>query len=304
MPNENSASVMHPQTDPARWFREMPRVDFDSIVGMEKQKQYLQTSIAFLDHPLRKQLCVNQPAPGYLFYGPPGVGKSMLIAAFVRGLMEKGYQYLHVSAADIQSCFVGEAEARVEQLFRTALDHAPCVVVVPELDQLCRSREDPNLRCHQHSLTNAFLGALSDVQCSGKDVVFVGETSMPWAVERLLFDWYTTLPIGYPDGDTRVRYLRQRLLPVQLAGELTPEALAEATVNFSFRQMDRIIDSIRSQLHGCIDREPALLAEVEAGRLCPTRDMLDRALARFTPRSNAACIRQLEEFERSFDLFA
>ena len=42
----------------------------------------------------------------------------------------------------MMSRFVGESEAKLRDVFRVAVEHAPAVVIVDEIDVLCPARDD------------------------------------------------------------------------------------------------------------------------------------------------------------------
>ena len=290
--------MYHHEQIPESWFRPMPAVDFDSLCGMADLKRTLRAEIDFATDPRWQQIVSSLPSPAYLFYGPPGTGKSRTAAALARGFMEKGYRLLAVDAADLLSCYVGEAEKRVEQLFRAAADSAPCVLQVTDVEAVCLTREVPNASRHRISLTNTFLASFRELWHSNRNVVFIMETNAPWNVDPLLVDWTRTVRFSFPDDDTRAEYFRRTLSPVQLNGELQPGDLVEATAGASFRYMKRLVDSIRMQMAASLD--PADLDALKSGRICPTRAMLEQALRAHPPQDHSAHIQKLEAFENRF----
>lgn len=67
---------------------------------------------------------------GILLYGVPGTGKTMLAEAVAA---ESEAAVVRVSGAEIYSKFLGETEARLRQLFRTAERQAPSIVLLDEV---------------------------------------------------------------------------------------------------------------------------------------------------------------------------
>jgi len=67
---------------------------------------------------------------GILLYGVPGTGKTMLAEAMAA---ESEVTVVRVSGAEIYSKFLGETEARLRQLFRTAKQQAPSIVLLDEV---------------------------------------------------------------------------------------------------------------------------------------------------------------------------
>ncbi|XP_023716212.1 ATPase family protein 2 homolog isoform X3 [Cryptotermes secundus] len=74
---------------------------------------------------------------GILLYGVPGTGKTVLAKALAA---ESGAAIVTVSGAEIYSKYLGETETRLRQLFRTAEQQAPSIILLDEVDALCPRR--------------------------------------------------------------------------------------------------------------------------------------------------------------------
>lgn len=117
--------------------------DWNAIGGYSATKELLQRLVEW---PVRhratfKRLGV-EPSSGVLLHGAGGCGKTMLAVAFLKRLQHANW--LHVSAPDLFSKYLGESEARVRQLFARARGLQPCVVFLDEVDTVggWRGRED------------------------------------------------------------------------------------------------------------------------------------------------------------------
>jgi hypothetical protein len=93
---------------------------------------------------------------GIIFYGPPGTGKSQLarwLASRIR------VPFRQVSAADLKRADWGLTERLVRDLFRSARQAAPCMIVLDDADDLLRDREEMNggLASAERGVVNAFL---------------------------------------------------------------------------------------------------------------------------------------------------
>lgn len=117
--------------------------DWNSIGGYAVIKELLQRLVEW---PVQyratfKRLGV-EPSRGILLHGAGGCGKTMLAVAFLKRLQHANW--LHVSAPDLFSKYLGESEARVRQLFARARGLQPCVIFLDELDTVggWRERED------------------------------------------------------------------------------------------------------------------------------------------------------------------
>ena len=84
------------------WFKEMPKVSFDDVVGMHELKKKLRVCIE--DSKLQKirQYLGIRNQKAYFFVGPPGCGKTYLIEAFAHELVaNKEYKFLSLDGSDI-----------------------------------------------------------------------------------------------------------------------------------------------------------------------------------------------------------
>jgi len=77
------------------------------------------------------------PPRGVLFHGPPGNSKTSLALALTEAL---GASFFPLSGSEILSCFVGEAERRVRNVFMQARSTTPAVIFFDELDALVGNR--------------------------------------------------------------------------------------------------------------------------------------------------------------------
>ncbi|MDE6013436.1 MAG: ATP-dependent zinc metalloprotease FtsH, partial [Anaeroplasmataceae bacterium] len=72
-----------------------------------------------------------------LLFGPPGTGKTLLAKA-VAG--EANVPFFSISGSDFVEMFVGVGASRVRDMFKTAKEHAPCIIFIDEIDAVGRQR--------------------------------------------------------------------------------------------------------------------------------------------------------------------
>lgn len=119
---------------------------FSQIGGLDKVKSALNCSITQqLLHPERfKRLGIPQ-TKGVLLYGPPGCAKTSLVKALAK---ETHMTFIAVSAADLYSPFVGDAEQNIVKLFSQARVGAPSIIFIDEIGEDCWF--GCRLTCTQH----------------------------------------------------------------------------------------------------------------------------------------------------------
>ena len=93
-------------------------ISWSDIAGCTEAKTELQTLVRQLkgSTPVYNKYGLS-PSKGFLFYGPPGCGKTLLGKATASEL--KG-NFIYVSAPSILNKYVGESEATIRGLFREA----------------------------------------------------------------------------------------------------------------------------------------------------------------------------------------
>ncbi|KAI9030501.1 P-loop containing nucleoside triphosphate hydrolase protein [Hyaloraphidium curvatum] len=86
-----------------------------------------------------KTLGVDVPR-GVLLYGPPGVGKTLLVRTVAR---DCGARLVVINGAEVASPFAGEGEAALERRFAEAAsgDGRPSILFIDEIDALAPPRE-------------------------------------------------------------------------------------------------------------------------------------------------------------------
>ena len=112
-------------------------VRFDDVAGVEEAKEELAEVVDFLKNPERYQRLGGKIPRGVLLVGPPGCGKTLMAKA-VAG--EAGVNFFSISGSEFVEMFVGLGAARVRDLFEQAVEKAPCIVFIDELDALGKSR--------------------------------------------------------------------------------------------------------------------------------------------------------------------
>ena len=92
-------------------------VTFDSVAGLQEEKEDLQEIVDFLKDP-SKYVQVGARIPkGVLLEGPPGTGKTLMAKAIAG---EAGVPFFSISGSDFVEMFVGVGASRVRDLFAAA----------------------------------------------------------------------------------------------------------------------------------------------------------------------------------------
>ncbi|KAF9878134.1 hypothetical protein CkaCkLH20_04172 [Colletotrichum karsti] len=95
-------------------------------------------NLANADPAAQTELLRQSRINGALLYGPPGTGKTHLARVLAH---EYGAVMINVSAADIESKWVGESEKTIKALFNLAAKLSPSIIFIDEADAMFRKRQ-------------------------------------------------------------------------------------------------------------------------------------------------------------------
>lgn len=126
-------------------------VSFSEIGGLDEVKKILEVAVKWpLLHPQAfARLGLQQPH-GVLLYGPPGCAKTRLACALAAAT---NTTFLTISAAELYSPFVGDAEKSVAELFQRARLGAPAILFIDEIDALVGHRAGREKGVHERVLS-------------------------------------------------------------------------------------------------------------------------------------------------------
>lgn len=114
---------------------ERPSTTFTEVIGNQEAKNALMRVKAFMREPDDYLRLGARPPRGVLMVGPPGTGKTLLAKALAG---ESGARFIAVDGSYFTSMFFGAGIGKVQELFKLARKHAPCVLFIDEVDGIGR----------------------------------------------------------------------------------------------------------------------------------------------------------------------
>ncbi|MEA5082900.1 MAG: ATP-dependent zinc metalloprotease FtsH [Lachnospiraceae bacterium] len=204
-------------------------VTFADVAGQEEAKESLTEIVDFL-HNSEKYIKVGAKLPkGALLVGPPGTGKTLLAKA-VAG--EANVPFYSLSGSDFVEMFVGVGASRVRDLFKQAVENAPCIVFIDEIDAIGKSRDNQvGSNDEREQTLNQLLSEMDGFDAS-KGVVILGATNRPEVLDKALlrpgrFD--RRVIVDKPDLKGREQILAVHIKDVKLDTDVDLHHVALAT---------------------------------------------------------------------------
>ncbi|MGH3452504.1 MAG: AAA family ATPase, partial [Haloechinothrix sp.] len=217
-------------------------VTFDDVGGLQAEVEQIRELVEcpLLFPRVYDQLGIEPPR-GILLHGPPGVGKTYLARAIAN---EVGAHFLYINGPEILSSVQGGTEANLRSIFEEAMESAPSVVLIDEIDAIAPERKDSG---HIDARMGTQLLSMLDGLVSMEDVVVIGTTNRIDALDPALrrpgrFD--REILIGPPDSPGRLAILdiHTRGVPLtRAAGDFLPEV---ARVTHGYTGAD-LVDLVR-----------------------------------------------------------
>ncbi len=262
-------SLMHIGKSKAKVYIEKKTgVTFADVEGIDEAEEELAEVVEFLRTPQKYQRLGGRIPKGVLLIGPPGTGKTLLARA-VAG--EAGVPFFSISGSDFVEMFVGVGAARVRDLFAQAVQHAPSIIFIDELDALGKARGMNILSSHdeREQTLNQLLAEMDGFD-PNQGVIIMAATNRPEILDAALlrpgrFD--RQVLVDRPDVKGRERILRLHAKKIKLSPAVDLAQIAAKTPGFVGADLANIIN------------EAALLAARQGKDAVETTDF-DEAIER------------------------
>lgn len=217
-----------------------PSVKFEDVIGLDNVKQAIIESIVY---PYRRPDLFPFGWPrGILLYGPPGCGKTLIIAAVAN---EIDGIFMYLNAANLMSKWLGESEKKVAAIFSYARAMGKTKPVIMFLDEA-----DAILGIYEHEIggevrvRNQFLQELDGLADKGeKHFVFViAATNKPWNLDiGFLRRFQKRIYVPPPDFKARKGLFEYYCKPFKISNDVNFDMLAEFTEGYSASDIRDIV---------------------------------------------------------------
>ncbi|XVF50045.1 hypothetical protein PTKIN_Ptkin04bG0063300 [Pterospermum kingtungense] len=134
---EEAAKMVQPSSR-REGFSSIPNVKWEDVGGLDFLRQefdrYIVRRIKFPEDYMEFGVDLET---GFLLYGPPGCGKTLIAKAVAN---EAGANFIHIKGPELLNKYVGESELAVRTLFSRARTCSPCILFFDEVDALTTKR--------------------------------------------------------------------------------------------------------------------------------------------------------------------
>jgi transitional endoplasmic reticulum ATPase len=221
---------------------EAPDVTWDDVGGLDEAKRELREGVELpLRHPQSFERLGIRPAKGFLLFGPPGTGKTMLAKAVAR---EAEANFIASKSSDLLSKWYGESEQQVSRLFQRARQVAPTVIFIDEIDSLAPARGgglgEPAVT---ERVVNTLLAEMDGLE-ELRGVVVIAASNRPALLDPALlrpgrFDDLIYVPVPAREGRLHILRIHTRNMP--LGEDVDIEALADRTEGYTGADLEDLV---------------------------------------------------------------
>lgn len=216
---------------------EFTKSNFGSITGMEGLKERL--GAAYKE--MLQSVATNgaDKRNGILLYGEPGNGKTFFAESLAGQI---GWPIIKCTFGDVNSRWVGETTENVMQLFKDAIEQAPCVLFIDEIDALLVKRDQiTQAESETGKTVNAILTKLVEVR--DHQVLVVAATNYmdrldSAAIREGRFDYKVEVPP--PDLAARKGLLQNELRKHVPAATVDQDAIDRVALRWEGFSVSRI----------------------------------------------------------------
>ncbi len=231
------------QSRAKRFSKDLPKVSFANVAGVDDAKQELEEVVDFLKRPERYKKLGARTPKGVILVGPPGCGKTLLAKA-VAG--EAGVPFFSIAGSEFMEMLVGIGAARTRDLFATAKKNAPSIIFIDEIEAIGRARSTGVMPSHdeREQTLNQILVEMDGFTPTEQVVVIAatnrGDLLDPALLRPGRFD--RRILVDYPDLEGR-----KAIVSIHSKGKPFDEGIdwdrvAKRTVGFSGADLENMLN--------------------------------------------------------------
>ncbi|MFS8159077.1 MAG: ATP-dependent zinc metalloprotease FtsH [Candidatus Roizmanbacteria bacterium] len=231
------------QSKAKRFSKEMPKIRFADVAGVDEAKRELEEIVDFLKNPKKYAKLGARPPKGALLVGPAGTGKTLLAKATAG---ESNVPFFSIAGSEFMEMLVGIGAARVRDLFATAKKQAPAIIFIDEIDAIGRARATGTMQGHdeREQTLNQILVEMDGFEPNDRVIVLAatnrGDLLDPALQRPGRFD--RRIVLDYPDLKGREEIIKIHARNKPFAKNLDWQKIAKRTVGFSGADLENMLN--------------------------------------------------------------
>ncbi|KAA0038084.1 cell division control protein 48-like protein C-like [Cucumis melo var. makuwa] len=245
-------------------FSAIPSVKWEDVGGLEQLRaEFDRYVVRRVKYPEDYEGFGVDLETGFLLYGPPGCGKTLIAKAVAN---EAGANFIHIKGPELLNKYVGESELAVRTLFSRARACSPCILFFDEVDALTTKRGKEGGWVVER-LLNQLLIELDGAE-QRRGVFVIGATNRPEVIDPAIlrpgrFGKLLYVPLPNPTERGLVLKALGRKKPIDVSVDLLAIGQMEACENFSGADLAALFAKVdspyRDKLSTIIQFPPPLM---------------------------------------------
>ncbi|CAI9279353.1 unnamed protein product [Lactuca saligna] len=224
-------------------FSSIPNVKWEDVGGLDiLRREFDRYIVRRIKYPDEYEEYGVDLETGFLLYGPPGCGKTLIAKAVAN---EAGANFIHIKGPELLNKYVGESELAVRTIFSRARTCSPCILFFDEIDALTTKRGKEGGWVVER-LLNQLLIELDGAD-QRKGVYVIGATNRPEVMDRAVLRpgrFGKLMYVPLPNADERGLILKavSRKKPLDDDVDLIAIGRSEACANLSGADLSSLMN--------------------------------------------------------------
>ncbi|CAK8576775.1 unnamed protein product [Lathyrus sativus] len=224
-------------------FAPIPDVKWEDVGALDHVRQeFDHYIIRRIKHPEDFKGFTRNLETGFLLFGPPGCGKTLIAKAVAN---KAGANFIHVKGPELLNKFVGTSEHDVRKIFSRARTCAPCIIFFDELDALTKERGKEGGQ-NIEGVLNQLLIELDGAE-NRKGVFVIGATNRFDVIDHAIlrpgrFGKHLYVPLPSPDERVKILKTLAKDFIIDASVDLNVIGRMEGCENFSGADLAELLE--------------------------------------------------------------